>query len=331
MPVPGTDPEREDAVAAARAVRQLLRPPSTAEDEGAPNEGLRERKKRQTRQLISDTATVMFLQQGFDQVRVADVAEACGVSEKTVYNYFPTKESLVLDREDEMVALTRRALGPNAPDGSPVDAFVAELVDHMASMACRPTDAGEGCAVFKGVGRFRALVESSPSLRAAQRDMMDRITRVAAEELAARAGVDPSDPEPVVAAVAICALWGVMFGAMERHGRTATGSAEEVGEAVAEDVRRAARLIDTGLWSFGLEVQGATSLQQLRRATTAANDARKQVHAALKAAKEAWMQVAEEARAHHDLHHEFYEERARAAYERGPRGRVRGGPPRRRP
>ena len=66
------------------------------------DEGLRERKKRLMRQLISDTATAMFLERGFDEVRVAEVAAACDVSEKTVYNYFPTKESLILDREEAM-------------------------------------------------------------------------------------------------------------------------------------------------------------------------------------------------------------------------------------
>lgn len=51
-------------------------------------EGLTERQKKQTRQLISDTATGMFLKDGFDAVRVIDVAAACGVSEKTVYDHF---------------------------------------------------------------------------------------------------------------------------------------------------------------------------------------------------------------------------------------------------
>src|SRR4051794_23757115 len=64
----------------------------------ARDEGLRERKKRQTRQLLSDTATELFLSHGFDAVRVSEIARRCGVSEKTVFNYFPTKESLVIDR-----------------------------------------------------------------------------------------------------------------------------------------------------------------------------------------------------------------------------------------
>src|SRR6195256_5661818 len=79
-------------------------------------EGLRERKKRLMRQQLSDTATRMFLERGFDHVRVAEVAEACGVSEKTVFNYFPTKESLVLDRLESTVAALRSGLAePGIP------------------------------------------------------------------------------------------------------------------------------------------------------------------------------------------------------------------------
>src|ERR1700734_1468379 len=97
-------------------------------------EGLRERKKRMTRQLISDTATGMFLEAGFDEVRVADVAAACGVSEKTVYNYFPTKESLIFDRFDDMEADVRRTLGRDALPLSPVESIVAVIVAELQRM-----------------------------------------------------------------------------------------------------------------------------------------------------------------------------------------------------
>ena len=50
-------------------------------------EGLRERKKRQTRQHISDMATGLFLERGFDAVTIAEIAGAADVSVNTVYNY----------------------------------------------------------------------------------------------------------------------------------------------------------------------------------------------------------------------------------------------------
>src|SRR5215204_5079341 len=73
--------------------------------------GLRERKKQQTRELIADAARRLFVERGFDGVRVAEVARAADVSEKTVFNYFPTKEDLVYWRletfEDELLEAVR--------------------------------------------------------------------------------------------------------------------------------------------------------------------------------------------------------------------------------
>jgi AcrR family transcriptional regulator len=64
--------------------------------------GLRERKKRATRALIADTAMRLFAEGGFDQTTVADVAEAANVSVKTVFNYFPAKEDLFFDKDEEV-------------------------------------------------------------------------------------------------------------------------------------------------------------------------------------------------------------------------------------
>ena len=61
-------------------------------------DGLREHKKRATRQRISDVATALFISHGFDAVTVAEIAANANISEKTVYNYFPNKELLVYDQ-----------------------------------------------------------------------------------------------------------------------------------------------------------------------------------------------------------------------------------------
>lgn len=64
--------------------------------------GLRERKKRATRTQIADTAMRLFAERGFEQTTVAEVAEAAGVSVKTVFNYFPAKEDLFFDKDEEV-------------------------------------------------------------------------------------------------------------------------------------------------------------------------------------------------------------------------------------
>src|SRR3954447_18754898 len=100
---------------------------------GAPEgEGLRERKKRLTRQQLSDTATEMFLERGFDAVRVSEIAEACGVSEQTVFNYFPSKESLILDRWEGTAESIRSALAD--PGLSPVKAMQRILASELEDL-----------------------------------------------------------------------------------------------------------------------------------------------------------------------------------------------------
>jgi AcrR family transcriptional regulator len=206
--------------------------------------GLRERKKTQTRQLISDTATVMFLRDGFDAVRVIDIAVASGVSEKTVYNYFPTKEALVFDRFDDMEADIRRVFDPDSA-ASPVDAAVAVIVSGLETMFAQwgTRDSPPDPALIR---RFAEMIQETPSLRAAQWEMLDRMTQLAAEGIAGRASVDPDDPEPQITANAILGLWRVQFRSMARH--TVEGeTGMEVRDKVIADIRRAAHVIDTGL------------------------------------------------------------------------------------
>ena len=210
-------------------------------------EGLRERKKRLTRQLIADTATGMFLAHGFDAVRVTDVAAACGVSEKTVYNYFPTKEGLILDRFGAMESDIRRIFGPEAEDGSLIDAAVAAIASELEWMfesAARADDQPDALAIR----RFAELLQQTPALRAAQWDMMDRMVQVAAQGIADRHGHGAADPEADMAAHAILGLWRIQFRSLARHSAS-SHTLSTLRDAVLADVRRAADLIDTGLHS----------------------------------------------------------------------------------
>jgi AcrR family transcriptional regulator len=210
-------------------------------------EGLRERKKRLTRQRLSDTATEMFLEHGFDGVRVAEIARACGVSEKTVFNYFPTKESLVLDLDETTMTALRTGL--SVPGRPPVDAVLRVLSDElhgMTSWIAAQDDPARAAAMIR---RFRELTRSTPSLRAYHHDMTDRLIGVAAEALAQRTGTSPDDPEPQIAARALLGLWPIQFRSLGKHLRSG-GTPEQVHKAVTADVRRAARLIEAGLASF---------------------------------------------------------------------------------
>jgi AcrR family transcriptional regulator len=190
---------------------------------------LREQKKQLMRQQLSDTATRMFLERGFDGVRVAEVARACGVSEKTVFNYFPTKEALLLDRLEGTTEALRGGLAD--PAVTPVEAALRLLDAELDGLTENP----------EGYRRFGELLEAAPSLRAYRNDMMDRFVAVAAEVLAARSGRAATDPEPQIAAAALLGLWRVQYESLRQH-------PGDPG-AVRTDVRRAAQVLTDGLRS----------------------------------------------------------------------------------
>src|ERR1051326_6647187 len=146
--------------------------------ETEPGEGLRERKKRQTKQQLSDTATQMFLAQGFDAVRVSEIAEACGVSAETGFNYFPTKEALLMDRfqtapQDLLAALT-------APGRPPVEGMLRLLADELSATTFWLANQPDFLKAAGQVERFGTLLWSTPSLRAYQREQAERLTSEAA-------------------------------------------------------------------------------------------------------------------------------------------------------
>ncbi len=119
--------------------------------------GLRARKKQATRAHIADVATTAFARRGFDNVTVAEVAEAAGVSKMTVFNYFPRKEDLLLDRhEDRMVELQR--VVTDRPPG--VSLVAAMRRDQHELLAARHPLSG----ATEGAVGFWPVVRASPAL-----------------------------------------------------------------------------------------------------------------------------------------------------------------------
>jgi AcrR family transcriptional regulator len=208
------------------------------------DEGLRERKKRLMRQQLSDTATLMFMERGFDAVRVAEVAAACGVSEKTVFNYFPAKESLILDRLEGTMAALRAGLADQGV--APVEAVLRILDGELVAMTSWLAGADDPVEAAAAMRRFGALIQASPSLRAHQSDMMDQFVAVAAGILAERSGLAADDPEPQITATALLGLWRIQFLSLSKY-LDGTRTAAQVHQAVTGDVLRAARLIRAGL------------------------------------------------------------------------------------
>jgi AcrR family transcriptional regulator len=143
--------------------------------------GRRERKKAATRKAIADAALQLFLERGYDAVTVRQVAEHADVSATTLLNYFPSKESLVFDRDADVEASLVNAVTERAPLTSPLEALRA----HLKERAVRAGTA-------QGAAQFRALVRSAPSLLDYQRDMWVRHQAALAAAIA-DAGDRPAD------------------------------------------------------------------------------------------------------------------------------------------
>jgi AcrR family transcriptional regulator len=225
-------------------------PPAQGQgSEAVEAEGLRERKKRLMRQQLSDTATQMFMERGFDAVRVTEIAEACGVSEKTVFNYFPTKESLILDRLES--TMTSLKVGLADPAVTPVQAALRILDGELSAMTSWLAGQEDPAQASAAIRRFGALIQQTPALRAHQSDMMDQFTVVAAGILASRGGMNPEDPEPQIAAVSLLGLWRIQYQALSTY-LDGTRTPAQVHQAVTADVRRAAQVVGGGLNSYSV-------------------------------------------------------------------------------
>ena len=87
------------------------------------------RRTAQTRAEIVDAAIGLFAVQGFDATSMEQVADAAGVSRRTVYRYFPTKDDLVFESPRQWLAVLNETLDTRTPEESTRDVFGRALLD----------------------------------------------------------------------------------------------------------------------------------------------------------------------------------------------------------
>lgn len=253
-------------------------------------DGLRELKKRETRQRISNVATELFLARGFEAVAVTEVAAAAGVSEKTVYNYFPTKEALVLDQIQGQIERLIGAVRDRPQGVSPSAALVGALKeDSRRFYELIPADQ------ISRIEEFSAMVRGTPALRAAWSEHRHQMVTALTQVLAGELQVEETTPEPLTAARALVGLVELLYDSRLRHA-TAGGAPHEVQKLVDADIERGARLLETGMWSLYLMAEGRRTKDQIRDAAAVAEQARQQVLGALREAKRTWKTARDEAR-----------------------------------
>jgi AcrR family transcriptional regulator len=198
------------------------------------SQGLRELKKARTRRLIADVAARLFAERGYEHVAVSDVAREAEVSEQTVYNYFQTKEQLVIDRDlevqDRLVELIR-ARPPGVSAAAAIRDFVLAAVEGIPSISPE---------LWRGELGYLAVM--SPTIHRLSLEMTDR----QADAIAAAI----SDTTPVLAEVAklqgiaIASVFQIILthaGRGTYEGRSQTEIADElypIIEAVLDDLDR---------------------------------------------------------------------------------------------
>src|SRR5207248_2455531 len=198
--------------------------------------GLREVKKQRTRREIADTAMRLFALRGFDHVTVAEVAEAAGVSDKTVFNYFPTKEDLFYDEVPAREEALRQAIRGRRP-GESILAALRRLQNGDCPRMCSP-----------GFAVFARIIEESPALQAKELEVMARFSAALAETIQEELGVDERDAR--IAAGLLVSVHRQLFRAARkqalagRHGPAAV-------RRLRADLERAYQLLEHGLGGLG--------------------------------------------------------------------------------
>jgi len=215
--------------------------------------GLRERKKQQTRQLIADTARDLFADRGFDAVTVAEIAREADVAEKTVYNYFPTKEDLFYSRletfEEELLAAIRR----RPPGETIVAAFRGYLLDQQGALAMRAS--GGDDEATRRVRTVTRVITESPALLARERQVFERYTESLATLIAEETGAALDDAEPWAVAHALLGVHRSLIDYVRR--RTLAGArAAVIAREVRMQAERAFTLLEDGLGDYAAKRRG---------------------------------------------------------------------------
>jgi len=208
--------------------------------------GLRARKKQRTRELIADTARRLFTERGFDAVTVAEIAREADVAEKTVFNYFPTKEDLFYSRleefEDELLA----ALREREPGKMALDAFADFILEPRGVLAFDTSRDPEATEQLRTITR---VITESPALLARERQVFARYAESLAALLAEETDAAPDGVEPAVAAAALLGAHRALIDYVRR--RTLAGaSAAAIGRGVRAEAKRAFALLERGLGDY---------------------------------------------------------------------------------
>jgi AcrR family transcriptional regulator len=169
----------------------------------------RSRKRLAMREGISDAATRLFLERGFDHVTVDEIAAAADVGRMTVFNHFPRKEDLFFDRDEEIREVLHAVSRQRDPDVAPIEAY--RLLAHR--LVAEQSPYVEFSAASQS---FVKTIEGSETLKARARAIRDELAQILTVALSECAGREPADPDAGLAAGLLVAIWTVAL--VQAHG-----------------------------------------------------------------------------------------------------------------
>jgi AcrR family transcriptional regulator len=164
----------------------------------------RSRNRLATRKSISDAATRLFTERGFDHVTVDEIAEAADVGRMTVFNHFPRKEDMFFDRDEEIRETLRETVRQRDPRVSPIEAL--RLLAHR--LVAEESPYVKFSAASQG---FIETIEGSETLKARARAIRDEIAQFVALTLSEGAKREPADPAAHLAGSLLLATWTVAY------------------------------------------------------------------------------------------------------------------------
>ncbi len=203
-------------------------------------ETLRERKKNETRRALGAVAMRLFAARGFDRVTVADIAAEANVSRKTVFNYFETKEDLLLSGRQEMNADLVRAIRERSPGQS----ILAAVHHHTLAVAerMRAVPAEQRAA-------FREVLQSAPTVQTRWRELLREHEEVLAQVIADECGAGDADVVPAVVASVLGVLGRLAFSDLTGW----PGGRRRRHPEVVQAIDRAFELLGGGLARYGAD------------------------------------------------------------------------------
>jgi AcrR family transcriptional regulator len=218
---------------------------TTHDDPTAPALGLRERKKQQTRELIAQTARRLFGERGFERVTVAEIARAADVSEKTVFNYFATKEDLVYWRLEAFEAELLATIRNREPGESVLAGFRRFLLAQRGLLGQHEPEAR---AELTALTR---MITESPALLRREAEVMAGYTAALAALIAEETGAQPDDVRPRVAAHAMMGVHRALID--YTRGRILAGHAgPRIGREARAQAERALAMLEEGLGDYAV-------------------------------------------------------------------------------